>query len=433
MAYDIIQAEPGAGDYTPYGAAREFVNYRGPEAVISGPAETGKTLAALWKLHCCASKYAGASIVIARKTLTSTYSTVLVTFQKKVLAPLLGGGDIVAYGGEKPQWFDYPNGSRIWVAGLDKSSRVLSSEHDLIYVNQVEELTLDDWETLTTRATGRAGNMPYAQTIGDMNPAWPGHWIYSRQALKMFYSWHTENPVLYDQATGEITEQGKRTMAVLQALTGVRRVRLLEGKPAQAEGAIFTEWNEGIHLIDPFDIPKGWRRFRSIDFGYVNPFTCQWWAVDPDGVMYLYRQLYYTGRTVRVHSQQIKEFSQGENIEATICDHDAEDRATLAEEGIPNRPANKAVSVGLGKVKDRLRGGPGGKPRLYVMRDSLIEVDPSLRERRLPMELKDEIPGYVWSSKKQESPVKEHDHGCDAMRYAVMYIDSGGSFMWGIA
>ena len=247
MTYDIVQGEAGKSDYTAYGGALSFIGYKGPEAIISGPAETGKTLGALWKLHLCASKYKNSSIVICRKTLTSTYSTVLVTFQKKVLGEET---PIAVYGGEKAQWFDYPNGARIWVAGLDKPGKVLSAEHDIIFVNQAEELSLGDWEVLTTRATGRAGNMPYAQTIGDMNPAWPTHWVYQRDSLKMFYSHHRENPLLFDQETGEITAQGQRTMVVLDALTGVRRTRLRDGKAAQAEGAVYLEWNQAIHLID---------------------------------------------------------------------------------------------------------------------------------------------------------------------------------------
>jgi hypothetical protein len=47
------------------------------------------------------------------------------------------------------------------------------------------------------------------------------------------------------------------------------------------------------------------------------------------------------------------ELSNGEAIEATICDHDAEDRATLQEHGIPNCAARKAVSVGIEKLEER--------------------------------------------------------------------------------
>lgn len=409
-------------DFEIFGGVKDFVNYRGPEAIVHGPAETGKTIGALYKLHICATEYPNASIVIARKTLASTYSTVLQTFQNKVL---YNGCGAVPYGGQKPEWFDYPaTGARIWITGLDKSGKVLSAEHDIIYVNQAEELTLDDWETLTTRTTGRAGNMPYSQTIGDANPAWPTHWMYNRESLKVLYSQHSENPALFNQETGKITTQGQRTMSVLDALTGLRRIRLLDGKPAQAEGVIYEEWHPAIHLIDRFDIPDDWQRFRVIDFGYTNPFVCQWWAIDNDGRMYRYREIYHTGRTVKTHSEQINEHSEGERIIATVCDHDAEDRATLAENSIPNVAARKAVSVGIDAVKERLKVAGDKKPRVYFLHDSLVEVDQGLREAHKPTCTEDEFPSYVWSnSKTKEQPAKQDDHGMDATRYAVMYQD----------
>jgi hypothetical protein len=39
----------------------------------------------------------------------------------------------------------------------------------------------------------------------------------------------------------------------------------------------------------------------------------------------------------------------------------------------------------------------------------------------------EEIEGYVWNTdggkRKGEEPVKDNDHGCDAMRYLVMHFD----------
>lgn len=414
-------------DFEVFGGVREFVNYRGPEAIVHGPAETGKTIGALYKLHIAASTYQNASIVICRKTLSSTYSTVLQTFLNKVLPPEPERYGIRPYGGEKPEWFQYDaTGARIWMAGMDKSSKILSAEHDIIYFNQAEEASLDDWETCTTRTTGRAGNMPYSQTIGDMNPAYPAFWTYHRPSLKLFYSRHEENPALFNQRTGEITDQGRRTMTVLDALTGLRRTRLRDGKPAMAEGAIYSGWDDSIHLIDKFDPPPAWRRFRVIDFGYTNPFVCQWWAVDGDGRLYLYREIYYTGRTVRRHCKDINEHSKGERIEATICDHDAEDRATLRENGIANVAAKKDVTSGINKTIDRLALRKDKKPGLYIMRNACVEIDPSLAARKKPTCTAEEMPGYVWAnSKTKEVPVKEDDHGMDAMRYMVMKLDGG--------
>jgi len=409
--------------FTFYGGAREFAMYLGPEAIIHGPAETGKTISALWKLHCIAQRedYPNASIVIARKTQTSIYATVLETYKNKVLLgqPEIWG--VKPYGGEnKPAWFDYPNGSRIWLAGLDKAGKILSAEHDIVYVNQAEELTLGDWETITTRTTGRAGNMPYSQTIGDANPAYPTHWMYQRASLRMFYSKHEENPQLFDQQTGEITEQGKRTMAVLDALTGVRKQRLRYGKPAQAEGAIYTEYDEAIHRIYANQAPKEFARYvAGVDWGYRHPGVIGVFGLTGDGVMYLVAQLYHTGRRDDWWKDRAVELNEEFGIEAFACDPSQPayiDKFRSA--GLNAFGADNAVIPGINAVKKRL-----AEQRLFFVRDSLRQPDQALIEAQEPHQIEDELPAYVWATKGKEMPVKEDDDGADALRYAIMHIE----------
>jgi hypothetical protein len=115
--------------------------------------------------------------------------------------------------------------------------------------NQAEELSLADWETLTTRVTGRAGNAPYAQLIGDCNPGPEHHWIRTRPQLQpLLESRHEDKPVLWDAERQEWTEQGIRTLAVLDALTGVRKERLRHGRWVSAEGAVF-DFDARVHRL----------------------------------------------------------------------------------------------------------------------------------------------------------------------------------------
>lgn len=417
-------------EFTFYGGAREFARYHGAEALIHGPAETGKTLSALWKLHLCALKYPKASIVIARKTLTSAYSTVLQTYMNKVLA--VAGGP-THFGGGKPEWFDYPNGARIWIAGLDKAGKILSAEHDIIYVNQAEELELEDWETLTTRTTGRAGNMPYSQTIGDCNPTFPTHWMYQRASLRMFYSRHEENPVLFNSHTGEITAQGARTMAVLDALTGVRKQRLRYGIPAQAEGAIYEEWDETKHRVYGDQVPKCTRYLGAQDWGYRNAGVFGVFAVSGDGDIYMVRQVYQSGRTIDWWTTTVQALQAEYGVfEAVLCDPSQPayiDQYRLA--GISAVAANNDVLPGIDAVKRRL----AEPKRLSFVRDSLTVLDESLQEARKPTRVEDEFPAYVWADKAaKEQPVKDNDHGVDMVRYLVQYLDGGDTgplLLWG--
>ena len=404
-----------------YGGASEFVAYHGPEAIIHGPAETGKTISALWKLHLCALKYENASIVIARKTQTSIYSTVLMTYSQKVLMGNPDAWGIKPYGAKKPEWFDYPNGARVWIAGLDKAGKVLSAEHDIVYVNQAEEFTLADWETITTRTTGRAGHMPYSQTIGDANPSYPTHWMYKRDSMRMFYSKHDENPMLYSQVTGEITEQGIKTMGVLDALTGVRKQRLRFGIPAQAEGAIYDEWNEADHLIYQQDAPTEFVRYVvGVDWGYRNAGVMGVFGLTGDDDMYLIAQYYHTGKRDDWWLDRALQVNEEfEHIEAFVCDP-AEpayiDKFTDA--GLNAIGGDNAVIPGINAVKKRL-----ADKRLKIVRGSLRERDALLEEARKPVCVEDEFPAYIWASNNKETPVKVDDHGVDMVRYTVKYVD----------
>src|SRR5512146_891838 len=111
MSYTLVSGQEGEG-YTPYGETREFFYARDPEAILVGPSDTGKTLCSCWKMHILACKYPGAQLAMVRKTFHSINGSVLKTYQKKVLG---NDSPVKPYGGERPEWFDYPNGSRIWL------------------------------------------------------------------------------------------------------------------------------------------------------------------------------------------------------------------------------------------------------------------------------------------------------------------------------
>jgi len=395
------------------GAARQLFRCVAPEVILAGPAGTGKSRACLERLHKLALDYPGMRGLMVRRTRKALTQSAMVTFREKVLHPL----DNVVFRATD-QEYRYGNGSVIVVAGLDDPAKVMSAEYDLIYVMEATEVTEHAWETLTARL--RNGVVPFQQIIGDCNPDAPTHWLKRRAdrgATVMLESRHEDNP--------SVTAQ---YLAVLDSLTGVRYLRLRKGIWAAAEGLVYDDWNTAVHLTDRFDIPPSWRKLRVIDFGYTNPFVCQWWALDGDSRMYLYRELYMTQRTVDEHATQILALSKGETYIATVADHDAEDRATLAKRGIVTIPAYKAVSRGIQAVQGRLRPAGDGRPRLFFLRDSLIERDERLSEMKKPCCTAEEFDGYVWPKGQdgralKEEPVKEDDHGMDACRYAVASRD----------
>lgn len=436
--------------YEPRGAALRLFKTRDSEVAIAGAAGTGKSLACLYRVHLSALNNPDIRALIVRKTAVSLGSTTLVTFRKKVAAEALRQGITRWYGGSQQEaaGYLYQNGSVINVAGMDKPEKVLSSEYDLIFVDEATELTETDWETLGTRL--RNGKLSWQQQIAACNPSQPTHWIKQRSdrgTMTMLTSLHRDNPA-YVNTDGTHTPAGVDYMAKLDALTGVRRLRLRDGLWAAAEGLIYEDWSEPLHLVDRFTIPDTWTRWWSVDFGFTNPFVLQCWAEDPDGRLYLYREIYKTKTLVEDHAKQILRLvrrcathcdqpRRGHDCHtcnrcalewtepkprAVICDHDAEDRATLERHlGLGTTAAKKTVSDGIQTVQSRLRPADDGRPRLFILRDALVERDPQLADTEKPCCTAEEITGYVWDRKDgkapKEQPVKEDDHGMDALRY----------------
>lgn len=386
---------------------------------------TGKTRAILEKVYWLTQEYPGCRILLTRQTRESMSETVLVTFEEKVLGA--GHAAIGEAGRRMRTAYQFENGAEVVVSGLDKPEKIMSGEYDVICIFEATETSESAFEMLTTRLRNHV--IPWQQIICDCNPGAPTHWLNQRASTSKMVrlrSSHRDNPFLFNGS--DWTEAGRTYLSKLDALTGHRRERLLNGRWVQSEGVIYEGWNPSVHVIPSFAIPMSWTKFRAIDFGYVNPFVVQWWAVDPDDRMYLYREVYKTGVTTPDMVPVIKRLSAPDRLSGTVCDHDAEDRAILSAAGISTRRARKDVQQGIQAVQGRLRVQRDGKPRLFVFADALVEPDQELRNRKLPCGTVEEIDGYVWQPATEgraakEEPLKLNDHGCDAMRYAVMYAD----------
>ena len=403
---------------------------------------TGKSVGGLTKQHLAAMKYPGSAHLLLRKTAASLGASTLEVYRKHVAVDSLACGEIEYYGGstsEPPQYRYLRNGSKIVIGGMDKPSKIMSSAYDTAVMDEGTEFFVQDFEAVISRM--RAGNMPYSQIIMMCNPDAEHHWIYQRQAsggMTMLESRHEDNPA-YFTVDGQMTPAGAAYLAKLDRLTGVRYQRLRRGLWVAAEGLIFDEWDPAVHLVDA--LPDGsdtWVRWWSVDFGYTNPFVLQCWAEDPDGRLWLYREIVHTGRLVEDHARQILSIvrPEGEWIEprprGIICDHDAEDRATLERHlGMRTLPAIKDVRPGIQAFQARLRKAGDGRPRVYVVRGCVVERDPAMVDGAKPIGLAEEITGYVWAKAPDGKPAKEEpekrdDHSCDPARYIGAQADLGG-------
>ncbi len=422
--------------YAPRGDAIKLLESQDDEVLLEGPVGTGKSYSLVWKAHLLCLMVPGVKGLFLRKTLASLTASAVATYTQKVLTTANYG--VKFFGGslDRPPGFTYPNGSRILLGGMVEPGRIMSQEFDFACVFEATELTLNEWERVTTRL--RNNVLGYQQVMADCNPDVPTHWLNQRCSAgltRRLLSRHPDNPTLWDPAAndgaGDWTEAGRAyVVEKLGKLTGVRRKRLLDGIWAAAEGQVFEQWDPAIHVVDRFEIPASWPRYWVIDWGYQHPFVWQWWAESPDGALVRYREIYFTGRIVTDHVALGLRLSADEpRPSEIIVDHDAEDRATFERAtGYDTTPANKAVSPGIQAVEARMRRqGPNDLPRLFFLRDSLVERDEDLAARGQPTCTEEEFPSYVWNlaagRNRGEEPVKQFDHGMDCCRYLVAFKD----------
>lgn len=388
--------------------------------LLTGSAGGGKSKVASEKMHAYCLKYPGAVGIGLRKR--REYASKSVVY---ALKEAMGDDPHVQYKSSELM-FHYDNGSRIFIAGMgdDNQRQALRSINgdgsaDIIWAEEANALAEDDHNELLARLRGTASH--WRQIIYSTNPDSPSHWIKKRLMdggeATVHYSKAADNP-----------HNPADYLSILASLTGVLGDRLARGMWVQAEGVVYDNFRDDLHVIEPFPIPKDWRRMRGVDFGFTNPFVTLWAALDHDDRMYIYREIYHTKRIVEKHAEQINLLSTGEYIEQTVADHDAEDRATLWAHGIVTIGAKKAVETGIQAVRARLEPAGDGKPRLFIFRGCLVEMDESI-PTGMPHSTLDEFTTYAWPKGQDGKPIKEHpvkvgDHGLDTLRYMVMAVDS---------
>ena len=320
------------------------------------------------------------------------------------------------------------NGSVIMGAGLDDKDRVekiMGSEYSTIFINEATQVSYDTYQKIKTRLSGQAINPTNGREIKrkiilDCNPRSESHWIYQNfiigkdpKSKEPLSSNSRENMIRRNWIPYDNPFLPSDYLEILENLTGAERQRLLEGKWVNKEGLVYPNFEDCI--IDPIPIPEQWEVFGAVDFGYTNPFVFLFIAYDKSNeIYYLYDEHYSPSKTVREHSKIIK--SRGvKKFSKILADHDAEDRATLLEEGLHTFPANKDVSAGIQALNLMINAEMGVKLKIF---NSCVETI-------------DEMSTYCWQEPSEgknfkEEPIKFRDHACDALRYfAIDRVGSG--------
>ena len=120
-------------------------------------------------------------------------------------------------------------------------------------------------------------------------------------------------------------------------------------------GQFFKEWRTDLHVVKPFEIPRGWVKFRSCDWGMAKPYAVLWFAVDYDGNIFCYRELYGWGGkpnvgTGETAAQLGKRIAQLEKPEENIS-YGVLDNACWARNGVTGESIAEAINNELYAAK----------------------------------------------------------------------------------
>ena len=72
-----------------------------------------------------------------------------------------------------------------------------------------------------------------------------------------------------------------------------------------AQSLVYSEFDERVHVVDPFPIPFDWQENISIDPGLSNPLSAHFYAVDYDGNIYVVAEHYDREKDIEFHSNKI--------------------------------------------------------------------------------------------------------------------------------
>lgn len=449
--------------YEPRGASRELFLCRAPEVLIQGPAGTGKTRGALEYCVALCELYPGTRILLCRKTRTSMSETTLTTLEEIVLP--LGHPARRGPRRQNRSVYHFPNGSILVVAGLDEPTRLFSSEYTLVFVDEANELTEHDWESLgralrwksiPLAGRGKHGERRYFhQLLGCCNPDSSEHFFVRRQKrgkTLWLYSKHEDNPAITPEY-----------MARLDAMEGVRYKRLRLGLWTAAEGAVWANWDPHVHLLDAFpeaDAKAGMpiRRddnsidlgplglewfFGTIDWGWTKAGTFQVWGVDKKGRMTMVAEVYRKAQVLDWWGGVVETLHREFDLRTILADPEGKGdieqmNLWLGPQAGRRNPwlvegANNEVRAGLDQVRWALGADDEGVPRIRILRDCRrYGRDQLLLDDHLPTTIVEEIPAYVLDTPRPGREIKApeayelpdkrcEDHGCDAMRYAAMF------------
>ena len=387
--------------------ASNILKSQATRIMFYGGARSGKTFLFVAAIILRALMYPGSRHLIARLRFAHAKVSLWLDTVPKVFK-LMKILHIVKFN-ETDHYIIFPNGSEIWIDGLDDRDRIdkiLGREYATIYFNEMSQIAYPTITTVLTRLAQKIEGMKN-KAYFDCNPPSKHHWSYKQFILgedpktgepisnPEHYAHLLMNPIdnVDHLPEGYIED-------VLEHLPEDKRRRFLLGEYGDSEGAIFTNW-EIIETI-PDEVKRHSRRSPGLDFGF---------SVDPAALL----DIYINGNDIYVNeliyekeltNQQIAVKMKHCNIERELTQADSAEPKSIHELKMAGCRA-----IGVQKGADSVRAGIDwllGK-RIYVTRQSINTIV--------------ELQEYVWSQDRdgnfEKKPIDDYNHAMDALRYGV--------------
>jgi len=363
-----------------------------------------------------------------------------VIFQTQQLYPKAAPG--AKWKSQENTWY-FPSGARLefgYCENLQDVLRYQGQSYSWIGVDELPQYASPDvWHFLRSslrttdptiplhmRATGNPGNVGSAWVKKVfIDPAEPdtrvtekieyeldGKTLTSEITRKFIAASVWDNPYL---------TQDSSYVAMLASLPEVKRKQFLYGDWDVVEEGAFPEFDKTVHTCESFEIPKGWTRIRAADFGYAAHSAVLWGAVDFDGCLWIYRELYVNRLTADMLGQKIMEVEESDGrIQDALLDSSCWAKRgdvgpsiaeTINREGCRFRPSDRSPG-------SRVAGKIELHKRLMVDEET---GEPSIKILNSCRNLISQLAALPVDSRNPEDvDTKAEDHLYDALRYMIM-------------
>lgn len=347
-----------------------FIKSEAFETLFGGAAGGGKSYGQLIDALLYALKYPKSSQIIFRSTFADLEKSLI--RKSRDLYPL----SIATYNDAKHVW-KFKNGSIIDFGYIQYEKDVYqyqSAEYDVIRFDELTHFTEFMYTYMISRCRG-ANNYP-KRIKSSTNPGGIGHaWVKER-----FIDIGAPNKIHEcTLETGEVVSrifipslvQDNKFMLEydpdyikrLDNLPEKERKALKDGNWDIHDGMFFTEFKRSIHVIKPFEIPKEWTRYISLDYG-LDMFAALFHSVDTKGKDYIYKEIHKSRLIVSEAVQILKSYMRKEKFKYVYAPPDlwSKDRHTgkstaelFYEGGIPLTKVSNDRKAGWLNVKEWLK------------------------------------------------------------------------------